>query len=262
MLALVLVVGSVRAQTVGEVEDLVYRATCHQRQKYSLRQLEQDALLSEIARGHSEEMLTLSYFSHKSPNQLCETVRDRLRFGHRFSLTWAENLHKCDGYDANVIARQAVDCWMASPEHRHNLLNRSFNRVGVGVAHRNQTYLFTQLLSYETIAIDSLIVVPAPSGYQIEVRARVVEGPDQGSFFVNGLRRLDWKADASGCFCAQIQMQQPGLLEIGQAAGTRLWQVETSIPIPPPEMHLKHVSLPEMLAMPSWLQSLDLTALL
>jgi len=233
-----------RAEPVVEIENSVFEATNKVRLSHALRRLDSDPLLIEIARGHSEEMLERRYFSHNSPNQLCETVRDRLRFGHEFFLSSAENLHKCQGYDLGLVAQQAVDSWMDSPAHRRNLLNVQFNRVGVGVAVKKQTVLFTQLFSYEPLAIDSLVVTPEGPGYQVEIKAKVLEGPTQGCFFVDGKRCLDWVAEPDGSFRGSIRMPA-GNLEIGQTTGQRLWQVETSIPIPPPERHFKHTWLPE-----------------
>lgn len=236
---------SAAAEPISEIEKTVYDATNIIRQNNVLRNLEFDPLLAEIARGHSQDMLELRYFSHNSPNQLCETVRDRLRFGHEFCLSSAENLHKCQGCDLSLVAQQAVDSWMASPPHRRNLLNGQFNRVGIGVAVKNQTVLFTQLFSYEPLAIDSLVVTPEGAGFQVEIGARVRDGPTQGSFFVDGKRCLDWVADPDGRFAGRVQMLQAGQLEIGQTTGPRQWQVETSIPIPLPEKHFRHSWLPE-----------------
>ena len=228
------------AQELLEVEQALCVSTNQLRAQTAAPPLTLDPLLSEIARGHSEEMLTHQYFSHDSPNQLCKTVRDRLRFGHRFCLTSAENLHKCQGYEYSSVARIAMQSWMESPSHRRNLVNPHFNRVGIGVARRGGIYMFTQLFSFEPIIVQQLQVQLAGSGYEIHITALVAAGPREGGWFVNGKRVGNWVADDSSLISADLHLNSAGIVEIGQLVGVRDWQVETTIPIPPPEMHLKH----------------------
>lgn len=187
-------------QGLPEVEQSIFRMTCEFRAKRQLRNLTLDPLLCEIARGHSEEMLAHQYFSHDSPNEMCRTVADRLRFGHRFCLSSAENLHKSRGFAYNSLARVTLDSWVDSPSHQKNLANPQFNRVGIGVAHRGDTYLFTQLFSYEPILLEKLDVVPSGSGFEVHLAAQVACGPREGGLFVDGKRKVSWVADSNGRF--------------------------------------------------------------
>lgn len=227
-------------QPLLDVEQATARATNELRAQIRATPLVLDPLLSEIARGHSEEMLTHQYFSHDSPNQLCKTVRDRLRFGHRFCLTSAENLHKCQGYNRGRLARLAIDSWMESPHHHRNMVNPRFNRVGIGVACKGDVYLFTQLFSYEPVIVQTLDVVPEGSGFRVRVSALVADGPREGGWFVDGKRQSSWAAGPDGIISTELILPRPGTLEIGQLVGLREWEVETTIPIPPPMMHTKH----------------------
>lgn len=234
------VVQSVWAQPLLNVESSVADATNQLRIQAHTPPLVLDSLLSEIARGHSEEMLSQKYFSHESPNQLCKTVRDRLRFGHRFCLTSAENLHKCQGYDRVRLARLAVDSWMESASHHRNMVNPRFNRVGIGVACKGDVYLFTALFSYEPVIVQSVDCFPEGTGFRVRVTALVADGPREGGWFVDGKRHSSWVAGPDGMISTELLMPGAGSLEIGQAAGVRLWDIDTTIPIPPPEMHTKH----------------------
>lgn len=80
--------------------------------------------LTRAARAHSIDMARRGYFDHGAFVQ-------RLRsFGVRAPYL-GENL----AYGASPLTAGAiVQMWIQSPPHRQNLLDRSFRRVGVGVA--------------------------------------------------------------------------------------------------------------------------------
>jgi uncharacterized protein YkwD len=80
--------------------------------------------LTQAARAHSVDMVRRGYFEHGAFVQ-------RLRhFGVRAPYI-GENLASGTG----VLGPAAiVQMWIASPPHRQNLLDRGFQRVGVGVA--------------------------------------------------------------------------------------------------------------------------------
>ena len=240
LLPLLLLWTPVAAQPLLDVEQGVFEATNQLRAQNGAGSLVLDPLLSEIARGHSEEMLAKGYFSHDSPNQLCKNVRDRLRYGHRFCLSSAENLHKCEGYTRSGLAKLAIDNWLGSPSHRRNLVSKRFNRIGVGVAAVGSTYLFTQVFSYEPVIIQNLQVTEESGGFRVRVSALVADGPREGGWFVDGKKLSTWTAGPDGLISTECLLARPGNLEIGQLVGIREWQVETEIPIPPPQMHLKH----------------------
>jgi len=63
-------------------------------------------------------------------------------FGIQFSAA-AENIARGQRSPAEV-----VNSWMNSPGHRANILNPSFNQIGVGVARDNRGTLFwTQMFT-------------------------------------------------------------------------------------------------------------------
>jgi uncharacterized protein YkwD len=89
---------------------------------HGLRLLTVDTHLSRAARSHSREMLGSNVFQHGA-------------FGSRmarFDVTGklaGENL--AWGTGVNGTAQGIVRAWLASPEHRANLLRPSFTRVGI-----------------------------------------------------------------------------------------------------------------------------------
>lgn len=223
------------AQPLGrDLELALLESTNRFRSDQGLSRLTADDILCEIARRHSQEMLDQGYLSHTSPNAMCRTVTDRLRLGLRYCLSAGENLHRSEGEARARVADEALESWIVSPAHRKNLLSRRFNRLGVGVAHKGEVYVLTQLFSYEPIIIQSLSCQPDPSGFKVQLDGLVADGPQQGSLFFQGKRKLDWTCKPDRSFHCELVVPEPGLLEIGQLVAPRDWKVETEIPLPLP----------------------------
>jgi len=82
------------------------------------------AALTRAARAHSVDMARRGYFDHG------DFVQRLRRFGVRLPYV-GENLASGSG---GLSAQTVVNMWMASPGHRQNLLDRGFQRIGVGLA--------------------------------------------------------------------------------------------------------------------------------
>jgi uncharacterized protein YkwD len=95
------------------------------RTSHGLRPLRPDGKLRAAARSHSANMIRRGYFGHGA-------------FGRRMSAfgvqapVVGENL--AWGTGVYAAPRTMVQSWLASPEHRANLLRGGFRRVGVGSA--------------------------------------------------------------------------------------------------------------------------------
>jgi hypothetical protein len=125
------------AQSVGmNVEELdACRATNEYRILFGLRALRYSAGLARAARGHSEEMEKLNYFSHSSPTPQNRTPEQRCqREGARYS---AENIAQ-----GQHSGRAAVDGWLHSSGHHRNILGKGHQAVGLGQAGRLWTQCF------------------------------------------------------------------------------------------------------------------------
>jgi uncharacterized protein YkwD len=86
-----------------------------------------DPRLNDAAQKHAEDMLTRSYYNHRSPEGL--QPRDRVvQAGYRPFLV-AENIAR-----GHTTVEEAMDAWMQSRGHRGNLLNPAFTEMGVGCA--------------------------------------------------------------------------------------------------------------------------------
>lgn len=141
---------------ISSLERRVHDLVNAERKSAKLTSLRFDEELSEIARAHSEDMARRKFFDHINPDgrdpsdrgkragYVCQKIFDRaLRQG------LAENLFQGNLYDrvqvrnnkttydwntSEQIARQSVQNWMNSPGHRRNILERDYDRAGIGVA--------------------------------------------------------------------------------------------------------------------------------
>jgi uncharacterized protein YkwD len=112
--------GPAFAQDLTREETAVLRAMNAVRTTHRLPRLRIDRRLQRAARSHSADMLRRQYFAHG-------TLLSRLvRFGAHGAI-FGEDLAW-----GPQSARWVVGQWLASPEHRANLLRRRFRRVGVG----------------------------------------------------------------------------------------------------------------------------------
>lgn len=133
------------------LEEAVFRIVNGYRASKGRPQLEWDTLIQKAARTHSRDMVQRSYLAHETPEGL--TPADRLRLvGAQCSLV-AENIVQFPfqgRYDPGPwpstlsrLARQVVQTWVNSPQHREVLLDIPYalnnppdyaDAGGVGVA--------------------------------------------------------------------------------------------------------------------------------
>lgn len=121
--AAALIIPSTAMAGMSKPETALLRQMNQVRVAHGLGRLHFDAHLERAARSHSREMLAENVFQHGA-------------FGSRmlqFDVTGTlagENL--AWGTGARGTAGGIVAAWLASPEHRANLLRPSFSRVGIG----------------------------------------------------------------------------------------------------------------------------------
>ncbi len=107
-----------------------------ERADHGLPPLTYDERLSEIARSHARDMVLRSYFAHETPEG--ESPFERMaRAGYRFSYA-GENI----ALDGDVDA--AGRALFASTEHRENILQPHFNRVGIAAVASTDGEVFVE----------------------------------------------------------------------------------------------------------------------
>jgi hypothetical protein len=101
--------------------------TNSQRSQNGLSPLASDGRLASSAQAKAQDMLAKGYFAHTAPDGTSPWTFVR-NAGYAF-ITVAENLAQGYGSDSGVVSG-----WMTSPMHRANMLNGSFQHMGVGIA--------------------------------------------------------------------------------------------------------------------------------
>ncbi len=111
--------------TMNEYEKEVVRLVNEIRVENGLKELVADEELSRVARIKSQDMKDNNYFSHTSP--VYGSPFDMMKkFGISYK-TAGENIAK-----GQTTPKAVVSGWMNSPGHRANILNASYNTIGVG----------------------------------------------------------------------------------------------------------------------------------
>jgi uncharacterized protein YkwD len=109
--------------SLTQAESSLLSAMNSVRVAHGLQPLRTDARLERAARSHSSYMLRTGTFAHGAFVSRIRRVGVRApRIGE--NLAWSSG--------SLVAARQIVSMWMASSEHRANLLRPGYRLVGVG----------------------------------------------------------------------------------------------------------------------------------
>ncbi len=100
-----------------------------ERSAHGVRALRPSVKLTRAAQQHTEDMVARGYFAHGDFGaRIARTGWGR----HRRTYTVGENLAFASG--AGATPRAIVAAWMHSHGHRHNILERRFHVIGIGVA--------------------------------------------------------------------------------------------------------------------------------
>lgn len=131
---------SLALEDANSVERRAFEQTNVARAKNGLRTLVWDPELCRMARRHSEQMATLGYFSHETPDGLQLKERARANGILHFRVI-GENIAYNKGYDDP--GGFAVERWLTSSGHRANMLFPGFQASAIGsyVAADGSTYL-------------------------------------------------------------------------------------------------------------------------
>jgi uncharacterized protein YkwD len=142
--------------SISTLENEIHQLINQQRQKHGLILLSFDVTLANIARKHSQDMLKRNFFSHQNPEGKSPTDRGKIvgfnchkNYGSYYTEGIAENIFKSHLYNSityyngvpdyhwmsqNEIAQSAVNGWMNSSGHRKNILTKTYDIEGIGVA--------------------------------------------------------------------------------------------------------------------------------
>ena len=104
------------------------------RKSHGLVPLKLNPALSVAAQSHSSEMLAAGYFAHDSVDgsPFWKRMAAYSNSAQHGSWSVGENLLWSS---PEVDAVKALKLWMASPEHRHNILTARWREVGIASIH-------------------------------------------------------------------------------------------------------------------------------
>jgi uncharacterized protein YkwD len=104
------------------------------RAAHGLPLLRENLKLRRAAAGHSADMVAHGYFDHTTPSgaSFVDRILGARYVGKDDGWVLGENLAWGEG--SYGTPRGIVEAWMASPEHRANILKRAYREVGLGIA--------------------------------------------------------------------------------------------------------------------------------
>ena len=104
------------------------------RREHGLRPLVSSSKLSTAAAQHTREMGAAGYFDHESVDSTPFWKRIERWYSSKRWRSWSvgENLLYSS---PDLTASDGVEMWMNSPQHRANLLSRSWREIGISAIH-------------------------------------------------------------------------------------------------------------------------------
>lgn len=124
---------------VKSLEQKVIDLVNQQRANNGLPALKANWEICRVARYKSQDMINKGYFAHQSPTY-GSPFNMMENFGIKFSAA-GENI----AYGQRT-PQEVMTTWMNSPGHRSNILNATYNQIGVGVAKTSSgTFYWTQM---------------------------------------------------------------------------------------------------------------------
>jgi len=144
---------------ITALEKKVHELTNTERKKYGIKELKYDNKLNNIAREHSKDMAKNNFFEHDNLKGEDPSTRASKagyscykNYGSYYTKGIAENIFQTwtyssystygssdDGFNyewtsVDKMAKEIVDGWMNSPGHRENILTKTYDKEGIGVA--------------------------------------------------------------------------------------------------------------------------------
>lgn len=141
--------GSVTTQKISGpflvlVEESIYRYTNEHRAAHGLDPLPRSPFIDPIARDHSKDMYNFLYFDHVNRHGQDPTDRataagyDCIKdYGTHYTYGLGENIWMIGGGyhpDPDELGKEIVADWMNSPGHRQNILESTYDAIGIGAA--------------------------------------------------------------------------------------------------------------------------------
>lgn len=99
---------------------------------------------------HAQDMVRNGYFAHNAPSGQTFVQRIFQTDYVPAAASWLIGENLAWGDQNMATPRQIVRAWMASPEHRHNILTRGFREIGIAIVVGAPVGGVTQAATYAT----------------------------------------------------------------------------------------------------------------
>jgi uncharacterized protein YkwD len=121
-----------------------------QRRDHGERRLRFNHKLALAGLRHARDMVRNQYFAHDAPSG--QDFVDRIEHAHYVpaASTWLLGENLAWGDHSLSTPREIVRAWMASPEHRHNILTHGFREIGIAIVAGAPIDGVTQAATYAT----------------------------------------------------------------------------------------------------------------
>lgn len=123
---------SAKVERRASLEAAVVKALNHVRTDAGLKPLRSSPSLRTAARGHSEAMLALGFFSHESADGTAFSERIRRHYTNRGWRTWSVGEALLASEGTTVGPEAIVEAWLESPPHRAIILSPTWRDAGIG----------------------------------------------------------------------------------------------------------------------------------
>jgi uncharacterized protein YkwD len=133
---------SPQSTEILQIEADIWQQINQQRQRYGLSPLRVNEQLTQAARAYSKQMADYNFYSHTGVRG--DTPRQRVESQGVHAQLVGENLFQFP--QRYSPATMAVNGWMESSGHRHNILLPQMAETGIGIWQQNGIYYVTQLL--------------------------------------------------------------------------------------------------------------------
>ena len=126
-----------------EFEQAIIEQTNEIRMQHDLPPLKHVEELDKSARYHTADMSVSNYFSHETQRRTGENLVTVCDTWNRIETYYTDWLALAENIAAGQrTPEMAMDGWMNSPDHRHNILSDHYSEIGVGYFEGNGEYRY------------------------------------------------------------------------------------------------------------------------
>jgi uncharacterized protein YkwD len=123
------------SENVSQIRTATLCLLNRERTRRGMKRLSESPQLRKTAENYSRTMVAQSFFDHVSPGG--STLLSRVKRSTAYLenvRSWALGENIAWGTGELATPAETMKGWMASSGHRHNILNRRFRHVGIGIA--------------------------------------------------------------------------------------------------------------------------------